>query len=81
VATLLGFSVPTSSVVPEKSRTLAPEAFYRLIRAVPERHPLMLETFIEADIRWTELIEGQNPLQRLHVLARWAAPMRCAPER
>jgi hypothetical protein len=55
---LLGSSVPHVVGRARKSRKLAPEAFYRLIRAVPERHPVMLETFIKAGTRWTELIEG-----------------------
>ena len=43
-------------VIARKSRTLTPEEFDRLIRAVPERYRLMVETFIETGMRWGELI-------------------------
>jgi integrase len=43
-------------VVLRRSRTLTPEEFDQLIRAIPERHQLMVETAIETGMRWGELI-------------------------
>jgi integrase len=43
-------------VIARKSRTLTPEEFDRLIRAVPDRYRLMVATFIETGTRWGELI-------------------------
>ncbi len=43
-------------VIVRKSRTLTPEEFDALIRAVPEQHRLMVETAIETGMRWGELI-------------------------
>lgn len=39
-------------VIARKSRTLTPEEFDALIRAVPEQHRVMVETAIEAGMRW-----------------------------
>jgi integrase len=43
-------------VIARKTRTLTPEEFDALIRAVPEQHRLMVETAIETGMRWGELI-------------------------
>lgn len=43
-------------VITKKSRTLTPDEFDGLIRAVPDRYRLMVETFIETGMRWGELI-------------------------
>jgi len=43
-------------VIARKTRTLTPEEFDVLIRAVPEYHRLMVETAIETGMRWGELI-------------------------
>lgn len=43
-------------VIVRKSRTLTPEEFDALIRAVPEQHRLMVEAAIETGMRWGELI-------------------------
>ncbi len=43
-------------VVARKSRTLTPDEFDALIRAIPPRHRLMIETAIETGMRWGELI-------------------------
>jgi len=43
-------------VIARKTRTLTPEEFHALIRAVPEQHRLMVETAIETGMRWGELI-------------------------
>jgi len=39
-----------------KSRTLTPEEYGRLLTAFPKQHRLMIETLIEAGLRWGELI-------------------------
>jgi integrase len=43
-------------VVLRRSRTLTPEEFDQLIRAIPEQHRLMVETAMETGMRWGELI-------------------------
>jgi len=43
-------------VITRKSRTLTPEEFDRLLTALPAQHRLMVETLIEAGLRWGELI-------------------------
>ena len=43
-------------VIARRSRTLTPDEFDALLRAVPEQHRLMVETAIETGMRWGELI-------------------------
>ena len=39
-----------------KSRTVTPDEFERLLRALPSQHRLLVETFIETGMRWGEVI-------------------------
>jgi len=43
-------------VINRKTRTLTPQEFDRLLTALPQQHRLMIETLIEAGLRWGELI-------------------------
>jgi integrase len=43
-------------VVTRRKRTLTPEEFDRLLAAIPDDHRLMVETLIEAGLRWGELV-------------------------
>jgi integrase len=43
-------------VIARKTRTLTPTEFDALIREIPERHRLLVETAIETGMRWGELI-------------------------
>ena len=43
-------------VIARKTRTLTPVEYGRLLAALPERHRLMVETLIEAGLRWGELV-------------------------
>ncbi|KRA37874.1 MULTISPECIES: tyrosine-type recombinase/integrase [unclassified Nocardioides] len=43
-------------VITKKTRTLTPDEFESLIKAVPDEHRLMVETAIETGMRWGELI-------------------------
>ena len=43
-------------IVRRRSRTLTPDEFTKLVEAIPNRHRLMVETFIETGMRWGELV-------------------------
>ena len=43
-------------IITRKSRTLTPAEYDQLLAALPARHRLMVETLIEAGLRWGELI-------------------------
>jgi integrase len=43
-------------VILRKSRTITPDEFERLLRALPSQHRLLVETFIETGMRWGEVI-------------------------
>ena len=43
-------------VIAAKARTLTPEEYERLLAALPAQHRLMVETLIEAGLRWGELV-------------------------
>jgi integrase len=43
-------------VITRKARTLTPDEYTRLLAAIPHQHRLMIETLIEAGLRWGELV-------------------------
>jgi integrase len=43
-------------IITRKRPTLTPAEYERLLAALPERHRLMVETLIEAGLRWGELV-------------------------
>jgi integrase len=43
-------------VIVRKTRTVTPQEFERLVRAVPSHYRLLVETFIETGMRWGEVI-------------------------
>jgi integrase len=43
-------------VILRKSRTVTPDEFERLLRALPSQHRLLVETFIETGMRWGEVV-------------------------
>ncbi|MEZ0579104.1 tyrosine-type recombinase/integrase [Nocardioides sp. MH1] len=43
-------------VITRKTRTLTPDEYTRLLAAIPDQHRLMVETLIEAGLRWGELV-------------------------
>ena len=43
-------------VITRKARTLTPDEYTRLLAAIPDQHRLMVETLIEAGLRWGELV-------------------------
>lgn len=43
-------------VITRKARTLTPGEYQRLLAALPAQHRLMVETLIEAGLRWGELV-------------------------
>jgi integrase len=54
-------------VVLRRTRTLTPEEFDQLIRAIPKRHQLMVETAIETGMRWGELIALNHATSTFYV--------------
>lgn len=43
-------------MITRKARTLTPDEYIHLLAAIPEQHRLMVETLIEAGLRWGELV-------------------------
>jgi integrase len=43
-------------VITRRARTLTPDEYTRLLTAIPDQHRLMVETLIEAGLRWGELV-------------------------
>ena len=43
-------------MIVRKTRTVTPQEFERLVRAVPSHYRLLVETFIETGMRWGEVI-------------------------
>ena len=43
-------------MIAAKARTLTPGEYERLLAALPTQHRLMVETLIEAGLRWDELV-------------------------
>ena len=43
-------------MIAPKARTLTPDEYERLLAALPAQHRLMIETLIEAGLRWGELV-------------------------
>jgi integrase len=43
-------------IITRRARTLTPDEYTRLLAAIPDQHRLMVETLIEAGLRWGELV-------------------------
>jgi integrase len=58
-------------VIVRKTRTLTPQEFEHLVRAVPSHYRLLIETFIETEMRWGEVIALRRAMSTSS--AAWSA--------